>query len=86
MRWWPWWRGRAVAAQTRRELAIVNAEVADARRQVAAARHRVAEAELGLAATRDLGVEVSEVAQRLREIRHRNNFGPMIEQALRGQR
>lgn len=50
------------------------------------ARQQLADARARLAETHRLGQEVSEVAQQLREIRHRNHFGTMIEQALRGQR
>jgi hypothetical protein len=54
-----------------------RAAIAEARRELAESQERLAEA-------RRLGVEVTEVADALRELRRRNNFGPMITDALRG--
>ncbi|WP_436970739.1 DUF7620 family protein [Micromonospora rifamycinica] len=48
------------------------------------ARERLAVAEADLEAARADDDPVDEVARKLRELRHRNHFGPMITSALRG--
>lgn len=50
------------------------------------ARERLAVAEADLEAARADDDPVDEVAAKLRELRRRNHFGPMINEALRGSR
>lgn len=50
------------------------------------AAERLAVAQEDLAAARADDDPVDEVARKLRELRRRNHFGPMITEALRGSR
>lgn len=52
----------------------------------AQAREQLAQAQADLAAARADNDPVDQVAARLAELRHRNRFGPMITEALRGSR
>jgi hypothetical protein len=54
--------------------------------ETAAARRRLEKAHQDLAAARADDAPVDEVAGKLQKFRSRNHFGPMITQALRGQK
>jgi hypothetical protein len=50
------------------------------------AERRLQEAQERLARTQQEGEQVAEVAEQMRALRRRNQFGPMISDALRGSR